>query len=92
MSQRLLVDPNKALGKMVCNLSDLITSAQHDASRLLGDVNRMTYGSPADYAAVEAELGLAAGTGADFVSLLTNMQTALAASIISEFAQRTDQG
>lgn len=92
MTIRLLVNTTKPLGQVVAELADKLSESQAAMRRIKAAADSMTYGNPTDYAALEAELGLPAGKGADFYALLSGAATALDAAIIGEFVQRTDQG
>jgi hypothetical protein len=60
MSSRILVDGGTAMGKQVLEYVHAVVEAREKGRRLLAALNSMSYGIPADYAQVAAELGLPA--------------------------------
>lgn len=92
MSIRLLVNPQVPFGQMVLELADKLAESQATMARVKMACDSMTYGNPTDYASMEQELGLSAGKGPDFYSLISQAKDALFDPIITEFINRTDQG
>lgn len=95
MSNRLLVTTTNTTphGQLLVETVEHLVQARQGMSRLQAAIGQMTYGVPADWEQMRAELGLATAQAArDLASLLTSAETALAAPILGEFVARCDQG
>lgn len=92
MSKRIVVNPATAHGKVAVELADAIIRAQQAAVRLKGAIDRMVEEDPATKPQVQQELGLDARGAGDFVALLDAVVAKLTDPMITEFAQRVDQG
>ena len=92
MTTRVIVDQSTALGQMAAEAIDHILEGKAQLARL-GEIlfSALYTGNGPDFAAVEAELGLAAGKGQQAFDLINGARTALEDSRIVALRE-IDQG
>ncbi len=90
MSTRLKYDARSPHGQLLAEAVDAIIDARGKMDRVLKAVQSMSYGN--DFAAVELELGLAAGKGQDLLYFAQSASDALHAQPLFDISAQLDQG
>lgn len=80
------VDRTKQLGNSAVRLAGLIQESQNLCDDLKANADHQW--DTGDYTLLESKFGLAAGAGANFLTLLGNVQTALGAAALAEYVAR----
>lgn len=92
MSTRLKYDARSPHGQLTAEAVAAIIEARGKIDRVLKAAQSMSYGTPADYAQVELELGLTAGKGQDFLYFAQSMSDALHGQPLYDIVAQLDQG
>lgn len=83
----IVVDRTDQHGNSTVRLANLLRETQDLAADLLANAGHMWDTGP-DYTQLESLFGLSAGSGGNFLTLLTNVDTALGDSSLTEFVAR----
>lgn len=90
MSTRLRYDTKSPHGQITAEAIDALIQAREKVDRVLKAAQSMTYGN--DYAQLELELGLVAGTGQQFLYFAQALSDALHAQPLFDITGQLDQG
>jgi hypothetical protein len=93
MSNRIRYDAHAPHGALLAESVAAFITSREKIARVLDAVQAMSYGAPADVAAIRAELGLTSDQDAlDLQFLLTSMRDVMANQLSHAFTDRLDQG
>ena len=82
----ILIDRNKQQGNQAVRLANLVQEAS-DLAENLNEIGQHQFDG-SDYTVLEAQFGLQAGAGANFLTLLGLTKDALNAAVLKEFTAR----
>ncbi len=88
MSNRIAYNSSSNAGKQVAEYVDAVMIALEKGRRLNAQLNAMVWGSPADYASLEAEIGgMTAGQGQPFWYIVSTSLQAIDVAQVAALAQ-----
>lgn len=92
MTTRISYNAGTVEGKQVAEFVDAVQTVLAKGRRLNAQLNSMTYGTPADYAHLEAEIGgMTAGQGQPLWYIISTSMSAIDCPQVAALAQ-LDQG
>lgn len=83
----ITIDKTKQHGNNTVRASNNLENSINEVIDLEAHAQRMW--DTGDFTLLESKFGLTAGAGANFLTLLGNLKTALAAAAVTEFVNRT---